>query len=258
VANDICKEHGKAAVITAANMFAHVAKLGDLLRGVDALLDDGGMFVTESHYLMDLIQTVQYDSIYHEHLKYYTLKSLLALFEYYNFTLVDVERIPNYGGSIRVFAQKGKGRRVTGRVHDLLHEEEKAKLFDAEPFASLKEKVLRSKMDLQALLISLRRRGKSVVGVGSPGRASTLLNYCNIDPDLLPYIAEQSSSLKLGLFIPGCHIPVVDEKIMFEENPDYVVMLSWHYAQPIIRNLRQKGLKSKIILPLPEVSIIES
>ena len=93
------------------------------------------------------------------------------------------------------------------------------------------------------------------MGVGCPGRSSTLLNYAGIDQELLPYIAEQSTSLKLGLFLPGTHIPIVDEKIMFEENPEYVLMLSWHYARPIMEKLREKGLRSKFILPLPEVHV---
>jgi len=107
------------------------------------------------------------------------------------------------------------------------------------------------------MLVKLRREGKTVVGIGCPGRASTLLNYCNVDRDLMPYIAEQSSCLKLGMALPGKHIPIVDEAILFRENPDYAVMLSWHYAEPIIKKLRQKGLKSKIILPLPEIKILD-
>jgi hypothetical protein len=116
---------------------------------------------------------------------------------------------------------------------------------------------LQSKLDLQELLLRLRREGRPAPGIGCPGRSSTLLNYCNIDPELMPYIAEQSSSLKLGLFLPGTHIPVVDEQRLFDEQPDYAVMLSWHYAGPIIANLRQRGLKSKIIMPLPYVHTID-
>lgn len=257
LAGKIVAEHGKAKAITAANMFAHVAPLGDLIRGVEHLLDDGGVFVTESHYLMDILETVQYDSVYHEHLKFYSLKSLIKLFGYYDFTVADIERIENYGGSIRVYAIKGKGHPVSDAVSDLLREEEAFGLYGPERFNAFKESVLKSKRDLQHLVISAAARGEKVVGVGCPGRASTLINFCGIDTQTMPYIAEQSTSLKLGLALPGKHIPIVDEEIIFREQPEYVVMLSWHYWRPIVANLRKKGLKSKIVLPLPELKILD-
>jgi len=257
VAKRICEEYGRAVVVTATNVFAHVPNLGDLIRGVSELLVDGGLFLTESHYLLDLVQTLQYDSIYHEHLRYYSLKPLVLLMSYYDFTVVDAERIPTYGGSIRVYARRGKGFPVSERLNHLLQEEEQEKLYDSRTYVAFREKVLRSKLDLQSLLVDLKRQGMRVVGIGCPGRASTLLNYCNLDPVLMPYIAEQSSSLKLGLFLPGKHIPIVDEEILFRENSDYVVMLTWHYADPIIKKLRQKGLNAKVVFPLPEVRVLE-
>lgn len=257
VAEEIVAEQGKAAAVTAANMFAHVAALGGLIRGVEKLLTDDGVFVTESHYLLDLIDTVQYDSIYHEHLKFYSLKSLVKLFGYYDFTVTDVERIPNYGGSIRVYAVKGKNRPVRTSVTELLAEEERFGLYDGAVFETFAQRTRKAKHDLQELAVSAAARGQSLVGVGCPGRSATLLNYSNIDVDVMPYIAEQSTSLKLGLFLPGKHIPIVDEERMFREQPDYAVMLSWHYWKPIVSKLREKGLKSKIVVPLPEVQIID-
>jgi hypothetical protein len=257
VAKRIVQERGKAEIVTAANMFAHVSKLGSLIRGVEALLNHGGLFVTESHYLMDLIDTVQYDSIYHEHLKYYSLRSITRLFDYYDFTVVDVDRIPNYGGSIRVYAMKGKGHPVRESVSRLIAEEERRELQIEYVYDSFVDRVRKSKIDLQKLLVDARAQGQSVVGVGSPGRAATLLSYCNIDVDLIPYIAEQSTSLKLGLSMPGSHIPIEDEARMFAEQPDYVVMLSWHYWQPIVAKLRAKNLRSRIVLPLPSVRVLE-
>ncbi|MCF8150169.1 MAG: class I SAM-dependent methyltransferase [Sulfuritalea sp.] len=258
LAKGIVAKRGTAQVVTAANMFAHVSKLGSLIRGVEALLDRGGLFVTESHYLMDLIDTVQYDSIYHEHLKYYSVRSIIRLFDYYEFTVVDVDRIPNYGGSIRVYAMKGKGHPVRESVSHLLAEEERLGLHDGPLYDRFVAQVRQSKIDLQKLLVEARAEGCSVVGVGSPGRAATLLSYCNIDPDMIPYIAEQSTSLKLGLYMPGSHIPIADEARMFAEQPDYAVMLSWHYWEPIVAKLRAKGLRARIVLPLPTVRILES
>ena len=258
LANRIVASHGQAAAITATNVFAHVQNLGDLMRGVSRLLRQGGVFVTESHYLLDLLATRQYDSIYHEHLRYYGLKPLIHLHAYYGLTVVDAERIPNYGGSIRVYAVNQKDAPASARLTELLAEEDKAGIYDEAPYKELPAMVRRARLDLQRLLVDLAHKGQPAPGIGCPGRSSTLLNYCNIDPELMPYIAEQSTSLKLGLFLPGKHIPIVDERRLFDEQPEYAVMLSWHYAEPIIRGLRQRGLKSKIVLPLPDLRIVES
>jgi hypothetical protein len=248
--------HGPAKVITATNMFAHVQKLGDLMRGVSHLLDDGGTFVTESHYLLDLLETAQYDSIYHEHLKFYSLRPLIRLFEPYGFTLTDVDRIPNYGGSIRVYAVKGEAP-VSPRVEELLAREDEAGLYDVQAFRDFAAAARSSRRDLRTMLSDLGKEGHRVPGIGCPGRASTLLNYAGVDPETMPYIAEQSSSLKLGLALPGAHIPVVDEERLFAEQPAYALMLSWHYAEPIIASLRERGLRSSIIVPLPELRVLD-
>ncbi len=257
IAKQISARYGPVAAITATNMFAHVSNLGDMLRGIDQLLEDGGVFVTESHYLIDILDTVQYDSIYHEHLKYYSLRPLIRLFEQYGFTVTDAERIPNYGGSIRVYSEKGLGRPVSNQLNDLLREEDKRGIYNDDAFVKFRDQAIKAKLDLQEFLLKQRLKGRPAPGIGCPGRSSTLLNFSNIDPELMPYIAEQSSSLKLGLFLPGTHIPVVDEQKLFDEQPEYAVLLSWHYAKPIIEKLRSKGLKSKIIVPLPELHIVD-
>ncbi len=256
-ADRVLASHGKASVITATNVFAHVSNLGSIMRGVTKLLEDGGIFVTESHYVVDLLETVQYDSIYHEHLRYYSVKSIIRLFDQYGFTVTDVERIDNYGGSIRVFAVKGTGHTVGQSVKDMLALEEREGIYGTEVYDAFAKRVQNAKENLLRLVLDLKKQGKSVVGIGCPGRSATLINYTGLGPDLMPYIAEQSTSLKLGLFLPGKHVPIVDEKRMFEEQPDYTIMLSWHYAKPIIAKLRQRGLKSKIIIPLPDVTIDE-
>lgn len=257
VGREIAEQHGKAAVVTAANMFAHVAQLGSLIRGVEHMLDSDGVFVTESHYLLDLLETVQYDSIYHEHLKYYSLKTIIKLFSFYDFTIVDVERIENYGGSIRVYARRGKNHVPRESVNDLLAIEARAGLEDDQTFQAFAARVLKSRADLQALIFEKAGRGEPVPGIGCPGRASTLVSYCGFDRATMPYIAEQSTSLKLGLHLPGAHVPVVDEARLIADQPPFALMLSWHYWRPIVRNMRAKGLKSRIIVPLPGVVVVD-
>jgi len=258
LARQIVSSHGQASAITATNMFAHVANFGEFMRGVAALLRDGGIFVSESHYLPSILETVQYDSIYHEHLKFYSLRPLMLFLSYYGFTVTDAQKIPNYGGSIRVYATKGVDLPTSDRLRQLLVVEDQLGLNSDAPFDQFRQTVQRSKFQLQRLLVDLRAQGKPAPGIGCPGRSSTLLNYVGVDPDLMPYIAEQSTSLKLGLFLPGKHIPIVDEKRLFEEQPEHALMLSWHYAEPIIAGLRRRGLKSKIIIPLPTVRVIEA
>lgn len=257
VGHQVVERAGRAAVVTAANMFAHVAPLGSLIRGVEHVLQRDGLFVTESHYLLDLLETVQYDSIYHEHLKYYTLETIMALFSSYDFTVVDVERIENYGGSIRVFARRGRGHQPSAAVAELLELERDSRLDDPATYRSFAARTEKARLDLQRILVEQAGKGEPVPGIGCPGRASTLVSYCGFDTVTLPYIAEQSTSLKLGLHLPGTHIPVVDEARLLEEQPPYALMLSWHYWRPIAANLRKKGLRSRIIVPLPDVVIVE-
>ena len=177
--------------------------------------------------------------------------------QHYKLNVYDVERISNYGGSIRCYSQKGTSHFETDDLKKLETLETTRKINDLQSFEILKNKTEQSKLDLMTLLYNIKGEQKTIVGIGCPGRSITLLNYCGIDTLLLPYIAEQSSCLKLGLFTPGSHIPIIDEERMFQEQPDYALLLSWHYSEPIIKKLRQKGLRSKIILPLPDVKIIE-
>jgi hypothetical protein len=181
---------------------------------------------------------------------------LIKMFSEKGFTLFDIERIPNYGGSIRVYAAKGIQHKVSDDVYRLMALEEKMGAYQDDTYEVFRRKVESSRKKIRSLIVQLNDSGKQVVGVGCPGRSATLLHYCGITPDLMPYIAEQSSSLKLGMFTPNTHIPVIDESLMLKEQPNYSLILTWHYAEPIIKNLRAKGLRSKIIIPLPEIKII--
>jgi len=249
VARKIVKKYGRAKVIIATNVFAHVAELPSFMQGLKKLLTPSGSFVSESQYLLDTVRKLQYDTVYHEHLRYYSLKPLALLFKKYGFTLLDAERIASSGGSIRVFATKGKGR-ASLRVKTLIKAEEKFGLYNDRAYSNFKKRVEAARFKLVRLLSELKLKGKSVAGVGSPGRSSTIMNYCHLDPVLIPYVAEQSTSLKLGLFTPGTHLPVIDEKKLFRNQPDYALIFSWHIGKELMKKLRQKGLKSKFIFPI--------
>ena len=255
VAREIVDSEGKANLVTATNVFAHVASLGSLLRGIKNLLRDDGFFLFENHYMIDILKMNQYDTFYHEHIRNYSLKSLVRLFEYYEMFVIDAEVVERYNGSIRVTVSN---RPMTAKesVGKILDMEAEFGLCQAGPWDQFKEAIYTSKDDLLELLLDLKRKQQHVVGNSCPGRCSTLLNFCGIGPDMIPYIAEQPHSPKLGLFLPGKHIPVISNEILFREQPDYVLLLAWHYAEPIMALLRQAGLRSKFIVPLPSVRIV--
>ncbi len=257
LAGRIAGTHGHAAVITATNVFAHIAPLGTVLRGIEKLLTADGVFISENHYLLDIIRDVQFDTMYHEHLRSYSLKSLVALFGFYDFTVIHAERVERYGGSIRVVAAKGRGRTPSPGVGAMLAAEQAFGLYDRAVYAEFTRRTMKAKQDLLALAIDAKAKGLRFVGNSCPARASTLLNYCRLDQDLMPYIAEQPTSLKLNKHLPGLHTPIVNNEILFREQPDYVVLLAWHIWRPIAEDLRRRGLRSKLIVPLPDVRVAE-
>ena len=258
VAKNIKTKNGEASLILATNMFAHMATIGEVISGIQSLLKTNGVFVFENHYLLDVIRGGQFDTIYHEHLRTYSLKSLIKLFSYYDFTVTDVERGTRYGGNIRVHVTKGKNKNVSKNVESLLKLEEESGLYELDTYRKFAARVKTAKKDFMNFLFDMKKEGKTVVGNSCPGRSVTLLNYYGVDSDLLPYIAEQSTSLKLDMYLPGKQIPIVNNEILIQEQPDYVVLLAWHYATPIMNQLKERGLKSNFVIPLPDLKILEN
>lgn len=257
IGREVRQSYGPANLITATNVFAHMATLGEVMRGILALLDNDGSFVFENHYLLDVVEGNQYDTIYHEHVRTYCLKAICCLFEQYGMEVYRVERVGRYGGNIRVFTARKDTHSVDGSVAKLLKAENDYGLYDRRVYADFRSRVEKTRDDLLNLAFSAKAKGQSFVGKSCPGRCSTLLNYCDIGPYFMPYIAEQHTSLKLGMFLPGKHIPIVKDEILLKDQPDYIVLLAWHYGKPIGKILRQMGLKSKLVLPLPEVTVWE-
>ena len=253
----IKKRYHKAEVITGTNIFAHINKLDSLMKGVKNLLNpENGIFVTESHYAVNILDEMQFDSVYHEHLRFYLLKPLIFLLNKYNFNVIDASRIPNYAGSIRVTATLNKKIKPKKSIKQILNKEKKEGFYSEKKYKQYAKKVIKVRKDLTEMLWKLKLNKKRIVGVGCPGRSVTLLAYCNITDQLIDYIAEQSSSLKLNMFTPSTHIKIIDEKYMINNQPDYALVLSWHYGKNVMKNLRNKGYKGKFIMPLPKPKII--
>ncbi len=258
LADEIKTKYGEVSIILATNMFAHMATIGEVISGVEHLLKDDGVFVFENHYLLNVIEDGQFDTIYHEHLRTYSLKSIIKLFSYYNFTVTDVERGSRYGGNIRVHVTKGKNKPISDNVRNLLSLEEKSGLYRLETYTKFAKRVKKAKVDFVNFLLKAKREGKTVVANSCPGRSVTLLNYYGIGPDLIPYITEQPTSLKLDMFLPGKHIPIINNEILIKDQPDYVILLAWHYAESIMKQLKSRGLKSTFVIPLPDLTIVEN
>lgn len=258
LARAVKKRYGPAALIITTNTFAHMQTLGEFIVGAHTLLTDNGVFINETHYLLDIIKNGQFDSIYHEHLRTYSLASLIALFKPYDFTLTDVERGNRYGGNIRMHATKGKRRHVNASVASLLALEKKEGLDNYKTFEQFASRVKRARLAFMEFLIRAKKNGTRVVGDACPARSVTLLNYFGADRELIPYITEQPTSLKLNHYLPGKHIPIVNNERLIREQPDFVVILAWHLAEPIMKRLKARGLRADFIVPLPDFRIIKN
>ena len=252
--NKIIKKRGKAKVITATNVFAHIDDINSLMKNILKLLDQRGVFITESHYFLDLMQTLQYDTIYHEHLRYYTLQSLSKIFNKFGLKIIFAKKIKTHGGSIRVYASRKKFNKVFGNTSALLKAEKR--FINKKNIDKFRERVVDTKIKTYSLLNSIKIKGKKIFGVGAPSRATTLVNFLGLDQNILENICEIKGSHKIGFYLPGTKIPIVDEKEIFKNPPDYLFLLSWHIKDELIKNLKKKGFKGKFIIPLPTPRII--
>lgn len=257
VVDKVQAEQGPAQLVTAANVFAHIADPHAVVEAIVALLGPDGVFVNESHYLLPLVQTLQYDTIYHEHLRYYHLGAVSRLLAAHGLEVFHVKPIPTHGGSLRSYAARKGTRPVQPSVAAQIAKEDAAGITDGSALATFRQRVVQSKLDLYGLLAPIRARGERVYGIGAPSRASTLINYVGLDDGVLDCVLEVSSSHKLEKHIPGTRIPVLDEKKLFDDQPEYALLLSWHIADELIPILRRKGYEGKFILPLPEPRVID-
>lgn len=248
------RQHGKARVITATNVFAHIEDVHDVLENVLSLLHDDGIFASETHYWVAMLEMLEYDRVYHEHLRYYTVTSLSYLLGMHGLEIIRAKRIPTHGGSIRVYAAR-KGKRKADKTVKAMLASEKKSLAprNIERFC---RGVVDAKLALLAMLRSIKKKGKRVYGVGAPSRATSLIHYVGLDDGMLDCVLEMPGSEKIGKYAPGTRVPVVDESRLAEDPPDYALLFSWHIAEELIPKLKKKGFKGKFIVPLPEPRVV--
>jgi len=254
-AEETRRRHGAAKIVTATNVFAHIEHTHEIVDSILRLLDEKGVFISESHYLLSLVETLQYDTIYHEHLRYYSVGSLQYLLNMHGLEVIHARRIPTHGGSVRVYAARKGQHTVRASVAQILQEE--AAGLDAERLRNFKSRVVQSKLELYGLLRDIKKQGHRVHGISAPSRASTLIQYVGLDDGILDCVLEISGSLKIGKYMPGTLIPVLEESRLFYDQPEYALLLAWHIADELMPKLRSRGFRGKFIIPLPNPRVVE-
>jgi SAM-dependent methyltransferase len=255
-ARRIVDRWGPATIITATNTFPHIPDLHDFMRGIQTALAPGGAFVIEAHYLLDMLEQCAFDTIYHEHVSYWALRPMMHLFAAHGLRATYVERLPIHHGQLRVFVQRAGEGVIDPGVAEMLEAERLLGVGEMETYRLFAEQTQRIRADLRRTLAALRGQGKRVVGYGAPAKGNTLLDFLELGSDVIDYIADRSP-LKQGLFTPGTHIPVVSPDRLLAEQPEYVLLLAWNFAEEIMRQLapyRERG--GRFILPVPEVRIV--
>lgn len=244
----------KADVLHAHNVLAHVANLQGVVAGIAALLKEDGIAVIETPYVKDLIDRCEFDTIYHEHLCYYSVTALSHLFRHCNLHIVNVERIPIHGGSIRVFVSRRD--QPAHSVREILDEERNWGVDRLDFYARFSDRVEKLRNNLCSLIHKLKADGAKIAVYGASAKGSTLLNYFGLGKNELEFVVDRSS-VKQGLFTPGAHLPILPPEALLERRPDYVLLLTWNFRDEILE--QQKAYRDaggKFIIPIPEVEIV--
>ncbi|MYB17441.1 MAG: class I SAM-dependent methyltransferase [Holophagales bacterium] len=256
-AGEIADRWGRAALVTATNTFPHIPDLSGFVAGLDAVLAPGGAFVLEAHYLVDLLDQLAFDTVYHEHVSYWALGPMMRLFADHGMEVVRAERLPIHHGQLRATVMRRGEGAVDGSVAEVLAAERQLGIDRFDTWRAFAGRVGRLKAEVMDCLNGLKAEGRRLAGYGAPAKGSTLLEFFGVGPDLLDFIADRSP-LKQGRYTPGSHIPIVAPELLLEEpSPDHVLLLAWNFEEEILAQqgeFRRRG--GKFILPVPEVRVV--
>lgn len=249
-AEELVKEKGLAQIVFARNVLPHVANTRDFVDGLQFCLSNEGVLAIEVHYAKKILEELHYDSIYHEHLCYFTFKSIEKLLNDFNLFVFDMGVSLISGGSLIVYAKKGKTKEMPS-VQFYRSQEEKSKVNAFKGWQDFAKKAFSHRQKLLDIIGNLSKEGEMIAGYGASARSSTLLNFCGINSNLISVIADQNP-LKQKCFTAGSHIPIDSPEVMMSQNPKYILILAWNFANEIIKNLKNKfNYKGKVIVPLP-------
>jgi 2-polyprenyl-3-methyl-5-hydroxy-6-metoxy-1,4-benzoquinol methylase len=254
---EIAQRYGRADLVAANNVFAHVPDIRGFAGGLRALVKDSGLVTLEFPHLLRLIERRQYDTIYHEHFSYLSLLTASRVLATAGLWVIDVDELSTHGGSLRVYARpQERAGAPTERVTAVLDEEAAAGLHTAAGHDGFADKVMQVKRDLLELLLHAANEGRSAVGYGAPGKGNTLLNHCGIRSDLLSYTVDRSPR-KQGLFLPGTHIPIYRPERIAETRPDYVLVLPWNLREEISHQLDYiRSWGGRLVFPIPVLETV--
>lgn len=259
IAEKILSEKGKAHIITATNVFAHIDDKKEFIEAIQMLLDTQGMFVIEAPYLLDLLENLEYDTIYLDHLEYLSLKPLVKFFKNNYMEVFDVERTAIHGNSIRISVAWNGKKQISEHVAHLLKLEEEKGIYNTKTLDEFSKKVHAHKKEFTELIHDLKKQGKKIVGISAPAKGNTLLNFCKLHNPLIEYMTEKST-IKQNHHTPGMHIKIVAEENLLKDMPDYGIIFAWNFAHDIMKNeINQQFLKQggKFIIPIPKPIIID-
>ena len=257
-AQRIVSEHGKADLIAANNVLAHVPDINDFVAGVKTLLKDDGVVTMEFPHLLKLMDLNQFDTIYHEHFSYLSWYAVKQVFAAHQLVLFDVEELDTHGGSLRIFGGHVSNRALS--ISESAKQLEQAELdwgvARPETYSNFTQRVAHTKRELLAFLIEQKRKGKQIVGYGAPGKGNTLLNYCGIRSDFLDYTVDRNP-YKQGTYTPGTHIPIYSPDKIAETKPDFILVLPWNLRSELSQQLsyiREWG--GQLVYPIPHLEVV--
>jgi methylation protein EvaC len=259
VGQQIEKQYGKADLIVANNVYAHIPDINGVTKAVADLLKDDGVFIFEVHYLGKIIESLQYDMVYHEHLYYYSLISLQKHFERFGLCVFDVKPISIHAGSMRYYVAKkdsSHAQKTSTRV-EMLAKEELSKGYDRkETYARFRDQVAGRREQLMKLLGDLKKKGRSIAGYGASGRANTIIQYSGITREHIDYMIDDAPA-KEGFYTPGSHFEIFSNRRLSEDPPDYLLIFAWGYFNEIAEKCQSYLVSGgRMITPLPEVKVV--
>ena len=232
ISKKIIRKYGKAKIITATNVFAHIDNINSIIKSIIKTLKHDGIFISESHYLLPLIKTVQYDTIYHEHQFYHSAFTLKKIFEKHSLKVFDADEINTHGGSLRIYVKKNLKIKIDKSVKSLLIEEEKFGIKKYQTYINFGKDVYKIRENVKKNILKLKKNNSKIIGYGSPAKATTALNFFGISKEIDCIVED--NKLKHGKFLPGVKIPIVSKSFV-KNKPDYALVLAWNFINEIER-----------------------